>query len=618
MHRFGSRHLLDLISSAYPGLVTYVDLDYRFLFVNEKFRDWYGVEPQDVVGMSVLDLIGEKEFNERKPHYDEAIKGKIVKINGKVQHKKLGLREIEITYHPDHNESGEVQGFVAIGYDITDQKHAEKVAQDNEARFRSLTEVMPQLIWIMDAEGKAIFFNQNWPRVTDTSMEENLGHGWMNVVHPEDRVSVVLAWREAVKSAVIYEVEYRLRMGNGNYRWHMARGIPIKNDRGQVERWVGTTTDIEVQKNARVLADNERERIYSLFMQSPVVICVLTGPDHYFDLVNPPAKNFFGGRDLKGLPYKEVLPELEEQGYYRLIDEVYHSGKGCFLAAQKISIKQHDGSYKEHYHDLFYEPIKDEHGLTTGVLNMSVDVTEQVKALRDMEEALKARDQFLSVASHELKTPLTSLKLQSQLTLRTLAKDGEIPVERQKSQAYQLSELVSKLTRLIDDMLDVSRIRTGKLNLNKSEHEMGDIVREVVFRMGLLFEAANLPLPTLIISKRFEGEWDRFRLEQVLGNLLTNAIRYGKGKPIEVSIFEKDRHVAVSVTDHGYGIAEADIERIFGRFERAVHSSEVSGLGLGLFISKEIIEAHGGKIYVQSVLDQGSTFTFELPYKKKS
>ena len=612
MHRFGSRHLLDLISSAYPGLVTYVDTDLKFLFVNDKFLDWYGVDPEKIIGKGVSELISEEEFLERKPYYDKALSGEVVKFFSRVNHKNLGTRETELTYYPDI-EDGEVKGFVAIAYDITEQRRAEKIALENEARFRSLTEVMPQLIWIVDADGKAIFFNHNWPRVTNTTMEQNLGHGWLDVVHPEDRINAAVGWSVALKSSTYYEAEYRLKMANGTYRWHMARGTPIKNDRGEVDRWVGTTTDIEVQKNARVLADLERERFYSIFMQSPIVICVLNGPDHHFDLVNPPAKKFYGGRDLRGKTLKEALPELEAQGYSQLMDEVYHSGKGCFLPAKVISIRQLDGSVKEHYHDLFYEAIKDEHGLTTGILNMSVDVTEQVKALHSMEEALKTRDQFLSVASHELKTPLTTLKLQSQLTLRTLNRDGKISIERQNSLAHQTNDLVSKLNRLIDDMLDVSRIRTGKLALNKEEHELGDIVREVVFRLSLIFEAAGIPLPRITASERLVGEWDRFRLEQVISNLLTNAIRYGKGNPIDIQLSKVDNFASLSVKDHGHGISREDLERIFERFERAVHSSEVSGLGLGLFISREIIEAHSGKIHVSSVLGEGSTFSFKIP-----
>lgn len=617
MQTFTSEHLLGLISAAYQGLIAYIDQDYRYHFVNEYYQEWFAVVPSSIKGKPIIEVVGSEAFVDRLPFMERALRGEKVKFLSFLYHKNLGRREVEQVYYPDFREDGTVRGFIVMTHDITEQKNAERVAQENESRFRSLTEVMPQLVWISDAEGKVIFINNNWPRVTNTRLEDNLGNGWLNVIHLEDRVTTILHWNDAIKNNTSYDSEYRLRMGDGSYRWHMARAIPLKNDEGKVERWVGTTTDIQDQKNARVLADKERERIYSLFMQAPVVISVLNGPEHVFEMINPPGIKSFGSRNVLGMPLKDALPEMVSQELVGLLDEIYFSGKGMFFPAKKLIIREQDDSEKETFQDLFYEPIKDENNLTTGILAMAVDVTEQVKALKDMEEALKARDQFLSIASHELKTPLTSLKLQSQLTLRMLEKNKEVTLARQKQQAQQQSELVTKLTRLIDDMLDVSRIRTGKLNLEKGEHEIGDIVREVVFRMSLLFEAAGLNLPTIKAPQKIIGQWDRFRLEQVIGNLLTNAIRYGKGQSINILIKKVEDRACISVTDHGYGIGEDDLLRIFGRFERASHSAEVSGLGLGLFISKEIIESHGGRIFVTSALGQGSTFTFEIPAKVK-
>ncbi|WPU65703.1 PAS domain-containing sensor histidine kinase [Peredibacter starrii] len=613
MHTFTPDHLIGLISAGYHGLIAYIDKEFKYHFVNEYYQDWFGQNPSELIGKSAMEVIGKEAFAERLPYLERVLRGEKLKFFSYLPHKTLGRREVEQIYHPDIKEDGSIRGFIVMVRDITDQRRAERVAQESEARFRGLTEVMPQIVWITDDEGKAIFFNNNFSRVTNTRMEDNLGNGWVNSVHPEDRVNLILQWGESIKHGSPFEADYRIRMADGSYRWHVARGIPIKNEKGKVERWAGTTTDIEDQKNARVLADKERERIYSLFMQAPVLIAVMNGPDHIFEMINPAGIKNLGGKQVIGLPLKDALPEFIPQGFVKLMDEIYFSGKGMFFPARELHIQNADGTKIETYQDLFYEPIKDENGLTTGILSMAVDVTEQVKALKNMEEALKSRDQFLSIASHELKTPLTSLKLQSQLTLRMLEKNNEIPTERQKLQALQQSDLVTKLTRLIDDMLDVSRIRTGKLNLEKGQHEIGDIVREVVFRMGLLFEAAGIPLPAVKADSKMSGLWDRFRLEQVIGNLLTNAIRYGKGRPIEILIEKKGTMASVSVTDQGYGIDKVDLERIFGRFERASHSAEVSGLGLGLFISKEIIESHHGKIFVTSRLGHGSTFTFEIP-----
>lgn len=620
MHTLSPDHLLTLISQAYPGLVTYIDCDLRYKYANNYYLEWFGIDAKTAIGKTVKEVIGADHFIYREPYMKRALAGEKVKFYSELKHNTLGIRQTEQIYDPDFGPDGSVRGFIALTHDVTEQRKAEKEAQENEARFRSLTEVMPQLVWIADGEGKVIWFNENWPRVTGTTLKENLGDGWLNVIHPEDRIGTALNWKDTLDHESGVAAEYRLRMADGSYRWHVSRAIALRDEKNKIVRWVGTTTDIEEQKNARDRADKERQRVYHLFNQAPVVILVLNGPEHVVDMINPAGMKFIQHVDIKGRPLKLALPELESQGLIQMLDDIYHSGEGKSFSAKLIKIRQADNSFYDRYFDLYYEPMKDENNLTTGILNMAVDVTEQVEALlraeekeRKLEEALLARDQFLSIASHELKTPLTSLKLQAQLTLRTLAQGKDFSHERLTSQSHQTSDLVGRLTRLIDDMLDVSRIRTGKLKLDRGEHDLGDIVREVVFRMSVLFEAAGLRLPSIIADKNITGEWDRFRLEQVVGNLLTNAIRYGRGKPIEIRIQNKDGYAILSVTDHGYGIAAEDLQRIFGRFERAINSSEVSGLGLGLFISKEIVESHGGTIWVQSEVGKGSTFSVGLP-----
>jgi len=618
MHTFGPKQLLSLISSAFPGLVTYVDSEYRYHFANLQYQLWLGVDPKDVIGKQVWEVIGNEGFELRKEYFDRALKGERVKFISKLNHRFLGEREIEQIYDPDFREDGTIRGLVALGLDITDQRRTAKLIQESEAKFRSLTEVMPQLVWIADKEGKVIYTNENWVKTTGLNFDQISGNGWLNALHPEDRIKTILVWNETINASSDFEAEYRLKMVDGSYRWHMARASCVRDENNQLLQWIGTTTDIEEQKNARDLAMLEKKKMFALFMQAPVAICLMSGPDHQFELINEPAKTLFGrDRKYEGSHLKEVLPELEEQNLFHIMDEIYHTGKGQLIAAQPVVLNE-----VEYFLDLFFEPIKDENGLTSGVLSMIVDVSNQVRALKiaeekekNLEEALVTRDQFLSIASHELKTPLTSLKLQAQLNLRSLNLNRPYPPEKQIAMARETSDLVGRLTRLIDDMLDVSRIKTGKLKLDKASYDLADIVREAVLRMSVLFEAAGQELPKIRVTEKILGDWDRFRLEQVVGNLLTNAIRYGLGKPIEIDIKKQDNIAILSVKDFGYGIEEQDISRIFGRFERAIKSSEVSGLGLGLFISKEIVESHGGEIWAESEYGNGSVFFVKLPLK---
>ena len=249
-------------------------------------------------------------------------------------------------------------------------------------------------------------------------------------------------------------------------------------------------------------------------------------------------------------------------------------------------------------------------GKAIRIIGTMMDITEKKRSEDMLHEALFYRDEFLSIASHELKTPLTSLKLQSQMFKRQLDKNPNeaFAPERIKRFMNEADKQVSRLTRLVDDMLDISRIRTGRLSISPERVEISTVVREVVEKMKPHFTS-------LEIGEFDEGEvfCDRLRIEQVITNILNNALRYGKGRPVIVDLRQERDAMIISVTDQGIGIPEHFKDKIFSRFQRAVPASEVSGLGLGLYISKQIVEAHQGKISVDSVLDQGSRFTVQIP-----
>lgn len=253
------------------------------------------------------------------------------------------------------------------------------------------------------------------------------------------------------------------------------------------------------------------------------------------------------------------------------------------------------------------------------IREMTIDFNKMASALNSTHQelvgAIRARDEFLSIASHELKTPLTSLKLQAQLHLRAIQKKDPkaLSEERVGALAHQTEKQVSRLTRLVDDMLDVSRIQFGKLTLKKERFELSALVAEVLAGMKDQFAAAGCAIPQLEAAEDCAGSWDKLRLEQVVTNLLTNAIRYGKGKPVEVKVSARPGWVELSVKDQGIGIDPANKKVIFDRFERAVNSNEVSGMGLGLFITRQIVVAHHGQVYVESELGKGSVFIVELP-----
>ncbi len=232
-----------------------------------------------------------------------------------------------------------------------------------------------------------------------------------------------------------------------------------------------------------------------------------------------------------------------------------------------------------------------------------------------LQKALKTRDEFLSICSHELKTPLTSLKMQIQITNRLKEKKGaEVAFSEENMDKFllQADRSVERIIHLVNDMLDISRVASGRLSLNLEKIDLGKLTADVIERLQSFMEIVNSPVKTEIKSD-VTGLWDRFRLEQVLTNLLTNAAKYAPESEVDVHVYKLEGMGILKVTDHGKGISEEDQKRIFERFERAVSSHSVSGLGLGLYISREIIKLHHGIISVESVLGQGTTFTVRLP-----
>lgn len=241
-------------------------------------------------------------------------------------------------------------------------------------------------------------------------------------------------------------------------------------------------------------------------------------------------------------------------------------------------------------------------------IGKQVDISR--KSAKALTQALEARDEFLSIASHELKTPITSLKLQAQMIKRSLEKaDGKLTsFEKISALADQTDRQADRLARLVNDMVDISRMRTGKLGIEKERFDLCDLVKDVLERMKNEF------VPEVTYCDEAVGHWDKGRIEEVIINLFTNAIKYGKQKPIEILICSNPTFVTLEVKDHGIGIAPEYREKIFERFERAgVSASEVSGLGLGLYITKQIVQLHNGEIWVESEKGIGSTFKVRLP-----
>jgi signal transduction histidine kinase/DNA-binding response OmpR family regulator len=271
---------------------------------------------------------------------------------------------------------------------------------------------------------------------------------------------------------------------------------------------------------------------------------------------------------------------------------VCHTGNGTlFLLADSELIAQ----VQEH--------------LPVAVLTLR-DITRLVEHEAELRRTVHLREEFLSIASHELRTPITTLGLQTDLMLRNQRADAMDETMRRKLTVIR--KQVTRLDQLVNALLDVSRLMAGRLELVADDVDLASVVTDAIDSVRESAERAGSPIVVRGVPS-VPGHWDRLRLGQVVTNLLSNAIKFGHGHPVEVDLSASDERARVTVTDHGVGIPAEARERIFGRFERASSERHFPGLGLGLWISKQIIEACHGTITVESEAGQGATFTVDIP-----
>ena len=391
--------------------------------------------------------------------------------------------------------------------------------------------------------------------------------------------------------------------------------LGIVRKQGEAER----ARLVAQEQAARAEADRQRSRLHDLFMQAPAAVLMFHGPDFVMELINRRGRTIVGPGPQVGAPLLEALPDRENSPFYQVLETVYRTGQAHL--GQEILVpvaREGHGLPEDRSFNFVTQPTRDRAGRIDGVIAFAVEVTDQVRARHQVEDlaarlqqAVQLRDEFLSIASHELKTPLTSIKGLAQLALRRADSEAGPQVRRG---LLAITQQIDRLTALINELLDLSHLDSGRFELQRSAVDLGRLVAEVAGEVQVLSEAHPIhvatPAEPVIVPA------DRERLRQVLVNLLENAVKYSPaGGPVDVRLEQTAARAVVAVQDRGIGIPADQVDRLFERFYRARNATEaqVSGLGLGLYISREIIDQHGGQLRVESQEGHGSTFSFWLP-----
>ena len=369
------------------------------------------------------------------------------------------------------------------------------------------------------------------------------------------------------------------------------------------------------EANLTLLADVNR--LQSLFQQAPSFMAVLRGPDHIYELVNAAGVELMGARTYVGKPMREALPEIVEQGYLELLDQVYRTGQPVIVYGKQASYRRGpNGELSERFLNFIYQPMLDANGQVEGIFVEGNDVTEQYVAQHQAEEKMRLeaqhKDEFLAMLAHELRNPLAPISSAADL----LGFRSADPAMVARASAI-IRRQVDHMSSLIDDLLDVSRVTRGLVALERKPLEIGTVVHEAVEQVRPLIEARRHRLDIVLPSDPVLVSGDATRLVQVLANVLNNAAKYTPaGGAVALQVYAGRDQVTLTVSDNGVGMTPEVLKHAFGLFTQAERTPDRSqgGLGIGLALVKSIVELHHGRVgAVSAGLGQGSTFTIVLP-----
>lgn len=354
------------------------------------------------------------------------------------------------------------------------------------------------------------------------------------------------------------------------------------------------------------LIKKQQDEFYSIFEKAPALISIRRGEDLHYEFVNEAYQTFEGKHEHLGKPLHPDS-QFADPGLLEIEKQVLNTGIPYTARAFPLAQKTPNGAIKKSWFDLIINPVFSDEGIIDGISFFGFEVSDLIQAQQTTKELMQKKDEFMSIASHELKTPLTSIKGFLQFTTKMAMQQKFDNILTFVDKANKQAE---KLGSLVDDLLDVTRIQAGKMIFTSSRFHILEIVKDAID--GIQANLSGQQIITDIADTELFG--DKNRLEQVITNFLSNGIKYAPdGKELIITAKVKEDTLRLSVRDQGIGIPAEKVKHIFERFFRVEESNNFSGLGLGLYISSEIIKRHQGKIGVDTIEGRGAEFWFEIP-----
>ncbi|HVG21245.1 MAG TPA: PAS domain S-box protein [Blastocatellia bacterium] len=645
-------------ASPHPMSITTLD-EGRYIDVNDALLRDVGYSREEIIGRTVTEL---------DVYVDPGDRAKIFRA----LEERGSIRDMDIKFRAKGGEtlffslSADIislngqRCLLTASHNVTERKRAEEAIRMSERQYRMLADAVPQLVWVNNAEGMKKYFNGRWQEYTGTEVEVHLDMNWLSVIHPDDIQTVIEVRTNGVERGEAYEFECRMRRRDGSYRWHIARVLPMKGDGGQVLQWFGTATDIHdikvVEESNRFLAEagtllasslDEEVTVKSMthlavpYLADWCLVDMLKEdgaveriPGRHSD----PSKEKWLAELMKYYPYNhrgeagylapevlrtgkpDVANEISEEWlaaaasspeHFRVLSEL---GLGSYMVVPLVTRGRTLGAIS------FLSARANRYGgsdlaLAQDLAQRAALAIDNARLYRAAQEANRVKDEFLATVSHELRTPLNAI-----LGWAEILRAGRLEESAKERALETIVRNGKSQAQLIEDMLDVSRIITGKLRLDVRPVGLVSVINAAVDAMRPAAFAKDIDLRMSLDASASSVSGDPNRLQQVIWNLISNAIKFTPSKgTVEVRLERSDSHAQIVVSDTGAGIKSEFLPHVFDLFRQAdsSYTRRHGGLGLGLAIVRHLVETHGGTVRAESGGEgKGATFTVSLPLLK--
>lgn len=602
------------------------DKEGRLVSWNQFTERLLDMTRDDLLGRSVQSLYPPSQWericglNIRRKGMQHHLETQMIRRGGEVTDVDISLSVLKDT-------DGAVTGTIGVVRDITERKRMEGALRHSENRFRQVVENAKEWIWEIDADGQYTYASPIVEKILGYKPEEILGQKhFYDFFHPDDAQELKARGFDILsRNEVFSEFETRNLHKDGRVVWLTRSGVPVFNDNQELIGYRGADVDVTERMRMHEILDRKQKNLEAIFDAAPVGMLLLDE-----NLIVQRANETI--RHMSGKDYRDIIGhspcaalgctriknpnetgDCDECALPTMVQVVLESGKSIRGLEIRPTVND-NGRTVRPWLLVSVEPLSIDSG--RHVVIALDDITDRKHAEEELREAVEMKSQFISTVSHELRTPLTSIRESVIIILDEVA--GQI----NKDQHHFLDiakRNIDRLSRLIDDVLDFQKFNAGKMRLDLQENAVEETVEDALNTMRPYAHKREVDLSLDYEPNLPKIAFDADRIIQVVTNLVSNGIKFTpEGGHVTVSIQRREEHLAIQVSDTGFGIPKESLPKIFERFYRVRRpGQEIKGTGLGLAIVNNIVTGHGGRIDVESQLRKGTTFTVLLPLNRK-